>query len=346
MYLLIFGLGLMLVLLYAIVLLKTYRNISAKELKRQARAGDKLAESLYKVTGFGYSLDIFLWFIVGISGGLLFTLVSSHIDFWLSAILITAVIWFGFVWLPKSNGSYIGRQIARYSARPLQAIIGYLYPVLVRLERLIIKVTPITIHTGLYETQDLIDLLRQQKGQLDNRISKEDLLIAQNALTFGEKKVSEIMTPKRVVRSVSVDDNIGPILMEELHKSGHSRFPVYEDKKDNFVGLLYMRDMVRARSGGLVKSLMEKKVYYVHDESNVSQVLQAFIKTHHHLFLVVNSFEEVVGLVTMEDVLEQIIGQPILDEFDNYESPRAVATRLAQKDHKANDEVVATPISK
>lgn len=340
MWLLIFSALLVVILLYAIVLLKTYRRISSKELKRQARSGDALAKSLYKVTGFGYSLDIFLWFVIGVSAGLLFAILSSHINFWIATLFITIMIWLSFAWLPKSHGSYLGRQIARYSAKPLQVIIDFLYPLLVRLERFIVKITPITIHTGLYEKQDLVNLLRQQKGQLDNRISKEDLIIAQNALTFGEKSVADIMTPKRVIKSVNISEQVGPVLMEELHKSGHSRFPVFENSQDNFVGLLYMRDMLKARAGGTVKSLMEKKIFYVHDESSISEVLQAFIKTHHHLFLVVNDFEEVVGLVTMEDVLEQIIGKPILDEFDNYESPRAVATRLAKQDHQENEEVV------
>jgi len=329
-------------MLYAIVLLKTYRHISNKELKRQARQGDKLADSLYRVVGFGASLDIILWFVVGVSGGLLFAMLAKQIAYWLSAMIITAIIWLGFAWLPNSHSTKLGRQIASLSAKPMRVIIDLLYPLLSRVERIILKHIPITVHTGLYEKQDLVELLKQQKGQLDNRISKEEIAIARNALTFGDKLVRDVMTPRRVMKSINASDSVGPVTMEELHKSGHSRFPVYEDKKDNFVGILYMRDMVKARAGGLVKSLMESKVFYVHDESNIDEVLQAFIKTHHHLFLVVNNFEEIVGLITMEDILEQILGQPILDEFDQYDSLRAVATKLAQKEHKQQEEVVKT----
>jgi CBS domain containing-hemolysin-like protein len=329
-------------MLYAIVLLKTYRHISNKELKRQARQGDKLADSLYRVVGFGASLDIILWFVVGVSGGLLFAMLAKQIAYWLSAMIITAIIWLGFAWLPNSHSTKLGRQIASLSAKPMRVIIDLLYPLLSRVERIILKHTPITVHTGLYEKQDLVELLKQQKGQLDNRISKEEIAIARNALTFGDKLVRDVMTPRRVMKSINASDSVGPVTMEELHKSGHSRFPVYEDKKDNFVGILYMRDMVKARAGGLVKSLMESKVFYVHDESNIDEVLQAFIKTHHHLFLVVNNFEEIVGLITMEDILEEILGQPILDEFDQYDSLRAVATKLAQKEHKQQEEVVKT----
>lgn len=327
------------VMLLSIVLLKTYRHISAKELKRQARNGDALADALYRVVGFGMSLDIVLWFFIGLSAAGLFTLVAEHISTGIAIVLISSLIWVGFAWLPATRGTYIGRKIAAYTARPLHWLIDTLYPLLVRLERLVTRHSPVTVHTGLYTKDDLIDLLKLQKGQLDNRISKDEIAIARNALTFGEKLVRDVMTPRRVIKAISADEAVSPIVMGELHKSGHSRFPVYEGKDNNFVGILYMRDMVKARAGGLVKNLMEKRIYYVHDESPLDDVLQAFIKTHHHMFLVVNNFEEVVGLVTMEDILEQIVGKPILDEFDQYDNLRAVAAKAARKEHTAESHI-------
>lgn len=328
------------VLLISITLLKSYKNISVKELKRQARAGDKLAENLYVVASYGYGLDAFLWFVIGLSGGLLFVLLANVIVSWLAALLIAVTIWVAFAWLPITHGTRVARSIAIYASKPLQKILELIRPVIAAAERFIEQHRPITIHTGLYTREDLIDVLNQQKGQLDNRISKEDLVIARNALSFGEKSVKEIMIPRRAIKSVNITESVGPILMGELHKSGHSRFPVYEGKKDNFVGIVYMRDMLKSRAGGLVKNLLENKTYYVHDESKLSEVLQAFIKTHHHMFLVVNSFEEIIGLVTLEDVLEQIIGKPIIDEFDQFDDIRAVAKKYAAKEHKDNTEAV------
>lgn len=321
------------VLLYSIVLLKNYRRISAKELKRKAREGDELADALYKVVGYGKSLDIFLWFFIGISGGLLFTVLADHIPAAWAVIGIAVAIWLGFAWLPNSYGTYFGSQLARYTARPLHWILDLLYPLLARIERFITKHRPVSFHTGLYTKDDLLELLGRQKSQLDNRITKDELIMTKNALTFGQQLVADTLTPRRSMKTVSVSDSVGPLLMEELHKSGHSRFPVYDGREDNFVGVLMVRDAIKARAGGPVKSLMNNKVYFIHDESTLSEALQAFLKTHHHLFLVVNSFEEVVGLITMEDVIEQIIGKPIMDEFDQYDNMRAVATKAAQKEH-------------
>jgi CBS domain containing-hemolysin-like protein len=76
----------------------------------------------------------------------------------------------------------------------------------------------------------------------------------------------------------------------------------------------------------------------VHEDFTLYQALQAFLKTKHHLFLVVNSFEELVGILTIEDVLEQMIGKPIVDEFDRYDDLRAVAAAAAKKDHVNHNE--------
>jgi CBS domain containing-hemolysin-like protein len=79
---------------------------------------------------------------------------------------------------------------------------------------------------------------------------------------------------------------------------------------------------------------MRKRVCYIHEEQTLLEALQAVLKTKHHLFIVVNSFEEYVGILTIEGVLEQIVGLPILDEFDRYEDMRAVAASIAEKEHK------------
>lgn len=330
------------VLLFSIVLLKTYRLVSSKELKRRAREGDALAAALYQVVAYGKSLDVFLWFFLGVSAAILFTLLARVTPMFITIFGIASIIWFGFAWLPNTHGSHFGRQLARLTARPLHFILESLYPLLHKVERRLEKHRPITVHTGLYSKQDLLNLLKVQKGQLDNRISKDELSIARNALTFGDFTVRDIYMPKRVMKMVAADDTVGPLLLEELHKSGHSRFPVYEGKKDNIVGILHLRSILKKRASGLVKSNMEPKIYFVHEESGLNEVLQAFLKTRHHMFLVVNSFEEVVGLVTLEDVLEKIIGKPILDEFDQYDDLRAVAAKAARKEH-ANNHIGESP---
>lgn len=333
--------GLGLITLLTTSLKKTYTHITAKELKRRAKNDDKLAATLYKAVAYGGSLNILLWIIIGISSASFYILLARSLPFWAAALVFLTVFWFGFAWLPKSRVTVFNEYSARFFTPFIAWLLRQLRPVLGRLELFIRDKTHLAFHSGLYQKEDLLDLLRDQKSQLDNRITKDELRIAAGALKFSDRLVRDVMTPRRMVKMVNVKDSIGPVLMSELHKSGHSRFPVYEGKQGNIVGVLYLRDLLEIKDNRKVSELMKSQVYYVNEELKLGHVLQAILKTKHHMFVAVDSFEEVVGVITIEDILEQIIGQPIMDEFDKYEDLRAVAQLDANnKDNKNHTEVV------
>jgi CBS domain containing-hemolysin-like protein len=330
--------------LLAVSLQRTYHDIPAKELKRRARDGDELAKLLYQVVGYGHSLRAVLWFLIVIAGGGFFLLLNRNAPAWFALAGSAALIWAAMVWLPAGRVTALGEWFAARMARPLAWLLNYLHPTIDRITAFIRRHRPLRFHTGLYEKDDLIELLEQQQVQADNRIERAELDLALAALTVGDKLVRGYLIPRRMVKMVSTEDTIGPVLMDELHQSGHSRFPVYEGEQDNVVGTLYMKDLVRAKQGGTVGKIMRDEVYYIHEEQSLVEALQAVLKTRHHLFVVVNDFEEYVGILTMEDVLEQIIGKPIVDEFDQYDDLRAVAAKTAQAEHKAHvTEAKTTP---
>lgn len=325
--------GLAAITLASITLQKTYRHLPIKELKRRARADDDLANVLYKAAAYGSSTSLLLWIITGASATAFFIIVNSQFSLLISVILSLALVWFGFAWLPKTANGRISITLAKIFTAPITWLVRQLYPLLSRLADWLSKSIG-SGHTKLYQKDDLIELLNQQRHQHDNRISETELRIASGALTFGDKLVSQVMTPRRMVKAVAVSDDIGPHLMDELHASGHSRFPVYQEKADNFVGMLYVKDLLDVGHGGQVKNVMHKQLYYIHEQQSLNEVLQAFLKTKHHLFIVVNEFEEVVGIITIEDILEQILGKPIIDEFDKYDDMRAVAALKAKQEHQ------------
>lgn len=333
-----FALGTFLVLntLLFVSLQKTYTHLPRPELKRRARTGDNFANLLYRAAGYGLSLDVLLWLVIGVSAAGFFVLVARTLPAWIALVVSMAVLWFGFAWLPKTRVTKFGNILARIVTPQLSWLLDKLHPILNRIGVFARRHHSIAIHTGLYQKEDLLDLLNRQKTQVDSRITDDELSIAKNALTYGDKLVRSVLTPRRVVKMVSATDAIGPVLMDELHANGHSRFPVYQDKPDNIIGTLYLRDLMAAKAGGRVRDLMVKNVYYVQEEGTLDHVLQAFLKTKHHLFIVVNNFEELVGIVTIEDVLEQILGKPILDEFDKYDDMRAVAALEAKHVHSGH----------
>jgi CBS domain containing-hemolysin-like protein len=169
-------------------------------------------------------------------------------------------------------------------------------------------------------------------------LSDEEVNLVRQSLGYMDKKVKEVMTPRSVVVTVEEKEALGPINLDKLHKSGQSRFPVINKNMDHVVGMLYMHDLVPLpKNAKQVSDIMKSKVYYVNENKNLNHVLNAFLRTKHHLFIVVNEFEETTGVISIEDIIEQIIGRKIVDEFDKYEDLRTVAKLVAAKRKKSTD---------
>lgn len=315
------------------VLRSTYTRTPPAELRRRASKGNNVAHMLYQVARHGLTADVFLQ-VLSVSLGAITLVYAARVLGSLPAVIF-AFLFIVFVFVrPIGHAAPINTRLAEKIAPYLSKLLIKIRPLTNQISRLFRRYRPITVHTGVYEKEDLIDLLEKQKVAANNRIETTELDIAQHALTFGDKKVKDFMTPRRTVRFVSADDPIGPVLLSELHDSGFSRFPVRGEDENQIVGTLYLRDLVQRTKGGIVSNAMSPKVFYVGEAESLEQVLKAFIRTKHHLFIAVNEFEEVTGLITIEDIIEQILGRKIVDEFDHYGDLREVAAKQAEEDHK------------
>lgn len=320
----------------AVVIQKTYFYIPTHELKRQAARHEPLAEVLWRAVAYGMALRILLWILIGLGAGIGLVFLTSLVPTIVAIVAVGVLLIYTFAWLPNTRLTSIGGRVTVWVTPSIVWLLEHTITVLGWLQSWL-RHHVISGHTGLYERDDLVQLLETQKAQLDNRISEDDLAMAQSVLLFGTKLVRDVLTPRRVVKTVSQEESIGPVVMDDLHKSGYSRFPVHSGVSEDIVGVLYLRDLVRAKASGSVDQHMHKQVCYVHEDQPLGEALRAILKTHQQLFIVVNSFEEYVGIITIEDILEEVIGQQIVDEFDQYEDLRAVAARMAAKDHKDHE---------
>lgn len=154
-------------------------------------------------------------------------------------------------------------------------------------------------------------------------------------LNFSDKTVADIMTPRSVVKTVGADDGVGPLVLDGLHKTGHSRFPVIEGDIDHVVGMLYLHDLINLRSNHeSVRQAMRTPVHYIRQDQDLEHALHGFLRTHHHLFIVVNEYRETVGIISLEDVIEAMLGRTIVDEFDEFHDLRQVAARNPNKNNQ------------
>lgn len=191
-----------------------------------------------------------------------------------------------------------------------------------------------TRQSTYYSKDEIVNSLEHDHGVL----TKDEVLLVKSALSYGDKTIKDVMTPRSVVCYVEKTDTIGPVLLDKLHKSGQSRFPVVVKDLDHVVGMLYMHDLVPLKKTyKTVADAMQDKVCYVNEDKKLDHVLQAFLRTRRHLFIVVNEFEETTGVISIEDILEQLIGRKIVDEFDRYQDLRAVAKLAAAERQKSKD---------
>lgn len=210
----------------------------------------------------------------------------------------------------------------RYEGKVLSLIERY--PLLFRAIRSVAP-TP----NSEYDIESREELLSMVEQAGDALTADEKRRIV-NSLKFQDVIVSSVMTPKSVIDAVSHDEVMGPLTLDALHKTGHSRFPVIRGDIDHIIGMLYIQDLLTIDAGSKTRraeAVMDKKVFYIHQDQNLQQALAAFLRTRHHLFVVINQYRETVGLLSLEDVLETLLGRKINDEFDAHEDLRKVAER-------------------
>lgn len=156
-----------------------------------------------------------------------------------------------------------------------------------------------------------------------------------STLQFRDKKVKSVMTPRGVIQTVKADEFIGPLVLDELHVLGHGRLPVIDGDIDHVVGVLNLRALLSldVKKSDTAELLMEPKVFYIHQDDSLKKALDKFIKERHHLFIVVNDQRETVGLVTLEDVIEALIGRRIVDEDDVHDDMRHAADEKGKQNN-------------
>ncbi len=302
------------------------------ELKRKAQLGNKAAKMVYPIRALGHQLMVTLLIGNVIVNAGITALLDLRVNGLFAVILTTIlVVMFGEI-LPMAYLRKYGLEISAKLAPVLKYLVLALSPVAKPLGKALDRWLGEEGPT-VYSKEELYKIFEEHKVSPESDIEDDEVQIVRHALSFGDKQVREVMTPRRMVVSVSSEDDVGPILINELHDSGHSRFPVYNDKKaQNFIGTLYLHDLIGLKASGKVKAAMRSAVYYVHEEESLDHALKVFLKTNHHLLIVVNTFEEFVGVISIEDVIEQVIGKQIQDEFDQHADLRAVAKSLAEKE--------------
>jgi magnesium and cobalt transporter len=179
----------------------------------------------------------------------------------------------------------------------------------------------------LRSREELIDELRS--AHVNGLLDADTLAMLEGAITVSDKRVEDVMVPRPKIVFVPVDSSLED-LMQIVVESGHSRFPVQGDDPDEILGMLHAKDLLRhfARGGDLDLRQIMRPLNLIPESKRLNELLKDFRLNRQHLALVVDEYGGVAGLVTIEDVLEEIVGE-IDDEHDAEDKPEVLVNERA-----------------
>jgi len=239
-----------------------------------------------------------------------------------SGIMIFIILVFGEI-VPKSIAVANAERISKKIARPIEIISIGLFP-LIRFFKAIISIwyyffgkKSIKEKKEITE-EDLITLV--EVGKDDGVIEEEEKKMIRNIFEFGDTLVKEVMIPRVDMACIPSDTKLNSIL-KLIKKVGHSRIPVYDETIDNIIGILYAKDLLGIYEKWYISKekfdLKEiiREAYFVPENKKIDELLDIFQRDKIQIAIAIDEYGGTAGLVTMEDVVEEVVGE-IIDEYD------------------------------
>lgn len=233
--------------------------------------------------------------------------------------MILLILIFGEI-TPKTFAKAHAPTISLLAIRPLKALSYVLTPIVKVLTGITTgiirifggKVTKEPLFITEEELLTMIDI-----GEEEGALEEEEREMIHSVFEFGDTLVKEVMINRVDITAIKSSANLKQTLSLAV-KTGYSRIPVFEDSIDNIIGVVYTKDLLKYWQEGkndLAPKESMRPPYHIPETKKVSELLEDFQRKKVHMAIVVDEYEKTVGLVTIEDLLEEIVGE-IEDEYD------------------------------
>lgn len=248
--------------------------------------------------------------------------------YWLphfSAVFTAAVLVFSEI-LPKTIGVVYAGPMISLVAFPLRALVWLMTP-LVWMSTGITRLIAPGKREGVITSAELRHLARLcfQEGGIESYQRQA----IETILNLKKKRVKDVMTPRTVVVSFSEHARLEEVT--QIHeKLEHSRYPVYDEDPEDIVGLVMVREIFISLVKGqrdIPLTNLTHPVHFVAETAKLDQTLIEFLDRKEHLFVVLDEYGGLAGVITLEDILEELLGREIVDEFDQVADKRALARK-------------------
>ena len=247
-----------------------------------------------------------------------------------SGVLTLTILIFSEI-IPKTLGANYWKKLAPIVPRFLKVMIySPFYPIII-LAKFITK--------ALQKDQNQVTLSRSEfhamaaLGVKEGIFKKEESKILMNLMVFNKISVKNIMTPRTVVFAAEDHLSINDFF-ENYEKIRFSRIPIYENDIDNITGYVLkddiMQDLIEKKKNKTLKDL-SREIKIINEQMPIIRLFYKLIEEKEHIAMVVGEYGEMVGIVTMEDIIETLLGTEIMDELDNIEDMQKQAKQIWEK---------------
>lgn len=262
-----------------------------------------------------------------IGAGAKATSVFGEVWFGVFSAVMTLLILFVSEIVPKTLGAVYWRQLAGPTGVYVNFLIKAMYPLIVISEKLTKLISGGT-KANQFSRDEFVAMagIGKEEGMLNDRESK----IIRNLFLFKSLDASTVMTPRVVVSALQKDLTVDEVLSAPK-SSNFSRLPIYDQDLDSVVGFVLREDLLVAKNQGQgirIISDFKREIVTVMAKTPLSKLMEVLLEQRQHIALVVGEFGDTKGVVTLEDVVETLLGIEILDEGDKVEDMQKLARQL------------------
>jgi metal transporter CNNM len=309
-----------------------YFSLNTSTLRRRAKLGDSAAIRIYPIRKRGNQLLTTLLFGNVAVNSILSIYLGSLVSGVVASIAATALIFlFGEI-IPQATMSrhalYIGNKLA-----PVVTALMWLFsPICYPIGKLLDYALGEEMST-LYSRHELMEIVSELEDNTQSSIDADEERIVHGALMFSHTTVREVMTDKNDVVIIDENERLTPEFFRTISTHAYSRYPVSSGNRDNIVGILYTKDLLHEEDGVAIKQTVnafDSSILTVRPHTTLDTVLGQMLKRQQHLAIVSTKNGSFLGVISLEDIIEEIIQVEIADEDDEPIQPITV-TRPTQQ---------------
>jgi metal transporter CNNM len=290
-------------------------GLNTHTLARQARLGNIYAQKILPLRTKGNQLlttlilanvlvnTVLSVFLGSIASGIVAVGIATTLIFVLGDILPQAVF--------ARHGLRFGAYWAPYTHALILILSPITYPIGWLLDYFLGEELP-----TIYSKQELMEIISEHEDSEHSPIDGDEERIVHGALQFSHKKASDVMTPHSQVVTVSAHQTLNTTLRKTVGTEAYSRYPVVSDTSHKVIGILYAKDILLAPQDALVRDVCDTTLLRIKPDTLLDTVLARMLKRQLHMAIVSTDENPLLGVVTLEDIIEEVIQQEILDEDD------------------------------